>query len=211
MKELEVPQLPQLNKASSIKQVSEILDQLNKHALDIAPWPAFDYIPKATCTIAHNRDCIFLKYYVEEEVVKAAYYLPDDPVYKDSCVEFFIAFNNEEEYYNLEFNAIGTCKLNFGKNRNHRAIIPENLIKSIKYLSIIQNAGKVVQWELSLLIPTEVFFQHEFSSLSGQTCSANFYKCGDDLPTPHFLCWNNIETPEPDFHVRRCFGKVLFL
>lgn len=211
MKQLEVTRLSQLNQASSTRQVSDCLDQLDKHAIDIAPWPAFNYVPKVKFTIAHNNDCIFLKYYVEEEVVKAAYHQPDDPVYKDSCVEFFIAFDNEEEYYNLEFNAIGTCKLNFGKNRNHRTVIPENLIKSIKYLSVIQNVEDVIQWELSLLIPTEVFFQHEFTSLSGQLCHANFYKCGDELPTPHFLCWNNIKTSEPDFHVRGCFGKVLFL
>jgi hypothetical protein len=210
MKQLEVPLLSHLNKSSSMKHVSEALNHLDKHAIDIAPWPAFDYVPKVAFTVAHNNDCIFLKYYVEEEVLKAAYYQPDDPVYKDSCVEFFIAFN-KEEYYNLEFNAIGTCKLNFGKDRNDRAIIAAELIKKIRYLSVIQNADKVICWNLSLLIPMEVFSRHELTSLSGQKCRANFYKCGDDLPIPHFLCWNNIETTKPDFHVPRCFGKVQFL
>lgn len=211
MKQLEVPIFTQFKDTSFIEQVATSLNHLNKQAIDIAPWPAFNYVPKVEFAIAHNNDCIFLKYFVEEAVLKAVYNQPDDPVYKDSCVEFFISFNNDEAYYNLEFNAIGTCKLNFGRHRDDRVVISADLIRKIRYLSSIQNADHAIRWELSLIIPLEVFFQHELTGLSGQTCRANFYKCGDDLPTPHFLCWNHIDTPAPDFHVHRCFGKVLFL
>lgn len=216
MKQLEVPFFSRLQKASPIEHISASLDEMVKHPINIAPWPEFNYMPKVEFSIAHGNDCIFLKYYVTEAVVKANYYHPNDPVYKDSCVEFFIAFNDEGAYYNLEFNVIGTCKLNFGKNRNDRILISENLIRTIRYLATIQNkvtnvAIPEVQWELTLMIPVEVFSEHKLSSLSGQTCSANFYKCGDDLPVPHFLCWNTIQSVEPDFHVRECFGKLLFL
>jgi hypothetical protein len=211
MKQLNVPLLSQLHRATPMDSVSPSLDDLNKHAIEIAPWAQFNYVPKVAFSIAHNKDCIFLKYYVEEAVVKAAYHQPNDDVYKDSCVEFFIAFEGEEAYYNLEFNTIGTCKFNFGKGRGDRILISESLIKKIRYLVTIQNIENAVQWELSLAIPLNVFSQHQITSLSGKTCNANFYKCGDELPVPHFLCWNNIETPEPDFHVRRCFGSVQFL
>jgi hypothetical protein len=211
MKQLEVPLVSQLHDDFFIEQVSASLNRLHKHPIDIAPWPDSDYVPKVTFTIAHNGDSIFLKYYVEEAVVKAAYYQPDDPVYKDSCVEFFIAFDMEEEYYNLECNAIGTCKFNFGKDRNNRTIISESLIKKIRYLVTLQNIENAIRWELTLILPKEVFSQHQFTSFSGKACNANFYKCGDELPIPHFLCWNNIESPKPDFHVRKCFGKVQFL
>lgn len=212
MKQLEVPFLSYLKKASSIENISASLDEMVKHPINIAPWPEYNYMPKVEFSIGNGNDCIFLKYYVTEAVVKAAYYHPNDPVYKDSCVEFFIAFSEEEAYYNLEFNAIGTCKLNFGKIRNDRILISENLIRTIRYLATIQNKVTIpeVQWELTLMIPIEVFSEHKLPSLSGQTCSANFYKCGDDLPVPHFVCWNNIQSDEPDFHVRECFGKILF-
>jgi hypothetical protein len=39
---------------------------------------------------------------------------------------------------------------------------------------------------------------------------ANFYKCGDELPTPHFLSWNPIEWKEPSFHRPEQFGKLIF-
>ena len=157
----------------------------------------------------------FLKFYVVENEVKASYYKPDDPVYKDSCVEFFISFDGDEEYYNLEFNAIGTCKLNFGKNRNQRLRISDELIKTIRFLATIQNNtinnSQGIKWELTLMIPIAVFSKHIIKSLSQKKCSGNFYKCGDDLPVPHFLCWNNIQSAEPDFHLRKYFGEILFL
>jgi hypothetical protein len=211
MKKLDVPLLLQITENSSMEKVSEALDRLYKHAIDTAPWPAFDYVPKVKFSIAHTTKFICLKYYVEEAVIKASYYKTDDPVFKDSCVEFFIAFNGEKTYYNLEINVIGTCKLNVGNNRYDRIVVAEQLIKKIRYLSVIKNIDEAVQWQICMFIPTEVFSGHKLNDLSGQQCNANFYKCGDDLPTPHFLCWNSIDTPEPDFHVRRCFGKVVFL
>ena len=211
MKQLQAPFLPQFDKTPLSEQVSAALHHLPKHAIDIAPWPEFDYVPKIEFSIAHNKDCIFLKYYVEEAVIKAAYYQTDDPVYKDSCVEFFIAFDREEEYYNLEFNPIGTCKFNLGKDRNDRVLISESLIKKIRFLVTLQNIENTIRWELSLIIPREVFSQHQIATFSGKMCNANFYKCGDELPVPHFLCWNNIESPTPDFHVRKFFGSVQFL
>ncbi len=199
--------------ASSIEQVSSSLDQLSKELIDIAAWPEYNYKPQVSFSIGHGGDCIFLKFYVTEDVVKASYYKPDDPVYKDSCVEFFISIDGEEQYYNLEFNTIGTCKLNFGKNRNERQRIPEKLIKMIRFLATIQNNtvsnSKGIKWELVLMIPIEVFSKHKIKSFSGIKCSGNFYKCGDDLPVPHFLCWNNIQSAEPDFHLQKYFGEII--
>ena len=210
MKHLEIPFLQPLHRTSPVEEVFASLNALQRHRIDNAPWPEYAYVPKVEFSIAHGKDCIFLKYYVEEEVVKASYYQPDDPVYKDSCVEFFIAFDGEA-YYNLEFNALGTCKLNFGKNRDERVVISDKLVKTIRNYSTVKKAGSTIQWEMCLIIPGEVFSQHAITSFLGRSCKANFYKCGDDLPTPHFLCWNRVETPAPDFHAPKYFGDIMFL
>lgn len=216
MKQLEAPLLSHLDRTSQIEHISASLNNIIKHPIDNAPWPEFSYVPKVAFSIGHCNDCIFIKYYVLEAVVKCAWYKPNDPVYKDSCVEFFIAFEEDEAYYNLEPNTIGTCKLNFGSNRHSRKIISEKLISTIRYLATIQNkhgtdAKPCIQWELTLMIPVEAFSEHNIASLSGKQCSVNFYKCGDDLPVPHFLSWNNIRSAIPDFHIRKFFGKMLFL
>ncbi len=213
MKKLEVPLLTSIKRTSPMEQVSATLNELVKHPIAIAPWPEFNYTPKVEFSIAHGHDCIFIRYFVEETIVKATYYNPDDPVYKDSCVEFFIAFDDEEEYYNLEFNLIGTCKLNFGMARNNRIVVEEDLVRKIRHYTTIENisdANAGMHWALSLMIPVEVFSEHKIKSLSEKKCSANFYKCGDDLPVPHYLCWNNIVSAKPDFHLQQYFGKILF-
>ncbi|MDE6269894.1 MAG: hypothetical protein K2M12_03440, partial [Muribaculaceae bacterium] len=44
----------------------------------------------------------------------------------------------------------------------------------------------------------------------GKQLRANFYKCGDLLSTPHFLSWNRVDTPHPDFHRPEYFGAIKF-
>lgn len=213
MKQLLVPLITHLDKTSAIEQVSSLLDNMENQAIDLAPWPEFPYIPEVFFSIAHGNDCMFVKYYVTEAVVRAAWFRSNDPVYKDSCVECFIAFEEEQAYYNFEFNALGACKLNFGVDRNARIVIDERNVSALRFSTIIKNLSedKGVYWEFTLIIPLEAFSEHNFTSLSGKKARANFYKCGDELPTPHFLCWNNIKTKTPDFHSPGYFGELTFL
>ncbi|MDE6137165.1 MAG: hypothetical protein K2F97_06800, partial [Muribaculaceae bacterium] len=37
----------------------------------------------------------------------------------------------------------------------------------------------------------------------------NFYKCASATSQPHYLSWNPIDTPEPDFHRPEFFGKLI--
>lgn len=213
--QLQVSYLTGLNRHLPIKEVSDTLDTLPKFRIAHAPWPAYNYVPAVSFSLAHSRDCLFLKYYVSENAIRARYRQTNDPVYKDSCVEFFIAFNEESSYYNFEFNCVGTCLAGFGKGRENRQFLPEAVIEKIKRWAVMQTiAGdkndSTTSWQLTLIIPIEVFCQHQLVSLQGMRGKANFYKCGDDLPQPHYLAWNNIVAEKPDFHLPEFFGNVVF-
>jgi hypothetical protein len=39
----------------------------------------------------------------------------------------------------------------------------------------------------------------------------NFYKCADDTAFKHYLSWNPILTPNPDFHRPEFFGELRFV
>jgi hypothetical protein len=67
-----------------------------------------------------------------------------------------------------------------------------------------------INWTLTLAIPVQVFSFHHFNSFQGKKCKVNFYKCGDDLSQPHYLAWNNIESPKPNFHLPDFFGRAEF-
>lgn len=215
MRKLEVPFLASVNKDSSVSHISLLLNDLPRQGIETAPWPDFSYRPEVAFSIAHSDDCIFIKYYVQERSVQALHWQPNGPVYKDSCVEFFLAFGEEAGYYNLEFNCIGACLCGYGSGREKREEIPEQLLDLIKYQALLQkdHAGSEdgVSWDLTLMVPLAVFCHHRLTALRSLRCRGNFFKCGDDLPEPHFLSWSPIESEKPDFHQPRFFGDLQFV
>ncbi len=215
MKSLAVPNICTVSAETPIEEISSLLESYPRNSIEVMPWPAFTYRPDASFTVAHGEDCILLKFFVKEKAIRAIYRYTNDPVYKDSCVEFFISFDKDDGYYNIEFNCIGTCLSGFGPTRNNRKLLPEALISKIKRLALIRDsngAGKnLVEWELTCIIPLEVFVHHQIKCLRGRHCTVNFFKCGDELPEPHFLSWNGISSNSPDFHLPEFFGPMHFV
>jgi len=210
-KRIEVNYLPGIKSFKDGDEIAEQLAGLERHPISVLNWPAFPYQPAAEFTIAYQDDKIFLKYDVAEKDIKSNYLVANDPVYKDSCVEFFMAIGEDEKYYNLEFNCIGTCLAAYGTGRDEREFLPKHLIEKIQHRSFFTLKDGLVHWELTLAIPLEVFCHHSLKTFRGLTGRANFYKCGDDLPDPHFLSWNPIQTEEPDFHQSAFFGDIAFI
>lgn len=207
---IEVPLIKSVNADSSIKDIAIALNDFSKHSIDNVPWAVFSYKPECKFVIAHHNSCIFLKFFITEDAVLARFTQPNDLVYQDSCVEFFIAFNGEEEYYNLEFNCIGTCYLGYGKGKLDREDAPVDIIQKIKSTSFLYSDNAKIKWELTVIIPNEVFYHNIQPNLLSNPCKANFYKCGDDLPIPHYLSWNNIKSDTPNFHLSDFFGNLNF-
>lgn len=189
-----------------------LLDGFPTQEIVYTPWKDFPYKPDVRVAIAHSEDCIFLKYFVAENAIRAVNSQINSSVWEDSCVEFFIHFNDDKGYYNFEFNCIGTQLGGFGKSRSDRDFLPKEIVGTIQTESFISKVKvkEAVYWELSVAIPLTVFIHHPIPSLSGQECRVNFHKCGDLLPVPHFLAWNNIQSAEPNFHLPEFFGEVCF-
>jgi hypothetical protein len=209
-KRIKAKYLPGMDPFNGCDAIAEQLDRFEKYPIAELNWPLFPYQPAAAFALAYQEDFIFLKYYVSEIDIKTTYLVSNEPVYRDSCVEFFIAIGEDEKYYNFEFNCIGTCLAAYGANRLEREFLSKSLIQKIQHRSSFKLKDGLVNWGLTLVIPIEVFCHHSLKTLKGLTGKANFYKCGDDLPVPHFLSWNPIKTEEPDFHQPGFFGDILF-
>lgn len=208
MKTLDIPAISGLPK-KPLASLTQALDALPRHRLAEMPWPG-DYIkPTVAFAVGHDQHCIYLKYYVQEQQVQAKYRQTNGPVYKDSCVELFIAFNDELAYYNLEFNCLGTCLVGFGEDRHNRQLLPASTVEKIQAWAALTVDGQVT-WELTLAIPATVFSAHRIATFQGMQARANFYKCGDELPTPHYLTWSPVQAPQPDFHQPEFFGELRF-
>ncbi|MBS1606277.1 MAG: hypothetical protein JST42_26700 [Bacteroidetes bacterium] len=183
---------------------SLLLDGLPRHLLDICPWPEFPLArPVTHFAVAHNKSAIYLKFFVDEVDPRITFTEHNDPVYKDSCVEFFLSLDKGASYYNMEWNAAGVCLMMYGRSRQGRTAVSPALIRSSDLG--VQASG----WSLALYIPVSVFGCD--SGLSGMHATANFYKCGDECREPHYIVWNDIRTPAPDFHQPRYFGDLIFL
>lgn len=218
MKQLEVPFLAGNGQLTDLEQVADLLDAQPFHALAEQPWPLYRNRVQASFAIAHSGEAIYLKFRVAEPYVLATCRQANEPVYRDSCVEFFLAPGPDRQtYYNLEFNCTGTCLMGYGpQNLARREYLPATLSDKIRRRARLQAGGEagapgLLSWDLTLVIPLEVFCYHPMSSLQKLSGSANFYKCGDKLPQPHFLTWNPIEAPEPNFHLPAFFGDIHFL
>jgi hypothetical protein len=208
-----VPQLSCITRDSELQEISSILDQMECHVIERMPWELFPYKPQVSFSIAYTDDCILLKYYVQEKTIRVVHTQDNAPVHEDSCVEFFIAFNDDDEYYNLEFNCGGACLFGLGKSISKRQLIGQEVINKIRRQSVIQrvvDGENRINWELTLVIPLEIFIYHPISHLKGRQCRVNFYKCGDLLPEPHFLAWKNIDAASPNFHLPEFFGLMYF-
>lgn len=200
-----------------VESLSLLMDKENIefHAINHVNWSTYPYQPTVKFRMAYSDQGILLNYQVEEEAVRAKYGNDNGSVWTDSCVEFFIIPANDEIYYNVETNCAGTVLIGAGATRNNREHAPlETLAKIQRWSSLGREPFEVREgkcnWELSLIIPYESFFKHTIDSLEGTTVKANFYKCGDELPTPHFLSWNRIEIEKPDFHRPDYFGEISF-
>ncbi len=217
MKTLEVTKLDFGTKYPGLDDISERLDSLNvRNPVGEVNWKGFDYKPDVNFTMAYTDNEILLKFEVTEQWFKAEKTETNQEVYEDSCVEFFVSPSDDRIYYNLEFNAIGTCLMGAGTGRNDRKRADPEVISKIRrktsagHKTVSEKKGRFF-WTITIAIPLIVFSRHEIKNLTGKTFRANFYKCGDKLTVPHYLTWSPIGTENPDYHRPEYFGLLKFV
>ena len=198
----------------ALASIEEAGQKLVYHEIANDSWGSGSSDCAARFKIGHTGTALFLKYKVEEPFLRVKTRANNDSVHFDNCVELFFAFPGDEHYYNFEFNCLGSVKAAFGRGRTNRKAFPDEVVDRIAdNISIALNninTGRKICWELTVLLPIDVFIFHKYPSLSGLSCRGNFTKCGEKLPNPHFLSWSNIRSAKPDFHQKEFFGEVVF-
>ena len=177
-------------------------------------WAEHPYCPKVSVRIGHFQTVLWLKFHVVEDRIRALETRTHGEVYKDSCVEFFISFDRTN-YYNFEFNCIGTPHLAYGPGREDRKFVPLPLMEHMAIHASLgpqpfEEKSGTFDWTLTVRVPVACLAFDKMTSLSGLQASANFYKTGSGLSVPHYLSWKPISTPHPDFHRPEFFGDVTF-
>jgi hypothetical protein len=193
-------------------------NKVNPIAINHYLWLDNGYKPEVQVRLVHSDDLLKLHYRVFEENPLIRYTAMNDPVYMDSCIEFFVQPTPETDarYLNFEWNAGGALLLGLGEGRGDRVLIKDTdpgLFSFRSQIGLVHPEDGRRCWEAEFSIPVP-WIQNRFPAFElteGKTCRANFYKCGDETALPHFGCWNRVQSTTPDFHRSEDFGILRFI
>lgn len=181
-----------------------IIDQVNWKELYPKSLPV-------TVRIAHDTEQLYLYYMTKGEAVRAVNTKDFGSVWEDSCVEFFMQREGAKTYRNFECNILGALLAASHETRAVGEELTQEVASIYRYSTIhhrYEGDDQVSDWSLYLEIPKKAMGFSLDESLAGQKIRVNFYKCGDKTPEPHYISWNPINLPSPDFHVPQFFGLL---
>ena len=182
-----------------------------------------DHKPKTSVRLLYDSSDIFGIVRVEDRYVRSIHTEYLSPVYKDSCVEFFVKPKKDRGYFNFEFNCSGVllCSYIVDPARTPEGFrdfvkLPE---EDEKQVLIYHSMPDIVEpeisepmtWFIEFIIPFSLLEKYvgSIGKVSGQSWYANFYKCGDETSHPHWASWTPL--PEKNFHLPECFGRIEFV
>ncbi len=130
-----------------------------------------------------------------------------DEVCKDSCLEFFFCPKDDGRYFNFEANPNGALYVGYGLKGKNRCRLHRENFGEIFQVTPFEIPGG---WGLELTVPASFvqIFVPDFALQAGMTLRANFFKCGDETEAEHYMSWNPVEVPRPNFHLPEFFGEI---
>jgi hypothetical protein len=184
-------------------------DSVEKAEIDTPQWVKPPEGLAAFARLCYDRKNLKVSLRAREKNIRSRISGLTGMVCNDSCLEFFFSpLEGDLRYFNFEFNPQGAMYLGYGTDRHHsyRLYIPE----SRELFSVVPFAAEG-EWGVDFSVPVSFInvYLPSFVPERGRAFRANFYKCGDETEVPHYLAWNTVESPEPDFHRPECFGRII--
>jgi len=169
--------------------------------IDKNRWGDFEKAPETVFKMLRCPNGFALLMHTVERHLRAEIVKENGMVCTDSCMEFFFKPDNHDvNYLNFECNPRGVMYLSIGAGRHGRTLLDDREIFHIESRAVEGD------WSLKLFIPDSFILSH-FAKISS-VCRGNFYKCGDLTDHEHYAAWNEVEVPQPDFHVPDFFGYI---
>lgn len=171
-------------------------------------WLESDHI-KTCAQICYDDEALYVRMQAVEPHIRAEYTAPLSMVCRDSCMEFFFApVPEDDRYINFEINPNCCTCIGIGSGRADSVrLVPSNEEELFQKKAERTADG----WQVSYRIPVS-FLRALFPGYrpeSGTVIRANCYKCGDSAEKAHYLAWNPIDCPTPDFHRLCDFGAMI--
>lgn len=211
VKTIEAPYVEGIGNLSRTGLEDVMLHKSAKAAVDSVNWPEeYPYAPECSVRIARGDNHLAVMFDVTGKDIRAVEMDDNGRSWEDSCCEIFLSADGKT-YFNIEVTCIGSVLIGKGEGRQGRVQLPVDDVATVRRWSSLERksydiSGGEHHWTVMVLIPFTVMgldSAHLPDELFG-----NFYKCGDLTAHPHFVSWNPIDTPSPDFHRPEFFGKI---
>ena len=180
-------------------------------AIDSVNWPeAYPYAPECSVRIARGDSHLAVMSDVTGKDLRAVEMSDNGRSWEDSCCEVFLSADGKT-YFNIEVTCIGSVLIKKGTERQGRITLPMEEVAKVRRWSSLERksydiSGGDHHWTIMVLIPFTVIELNPADL--PDALFGNFYKCGDLTAHPHFVSWNPIDVPAPDFHRPEFFGKI---
>lgn len=163
---------------------------------------------RMTQQLCYDDKALYVRQQAWESAIRAEYSTPLSPVHEDSCMEFFFALDADERYFNFEINPNGCIELGFGRTVKTASALCHKAEQETFRPCCVRTSGG---WAAEYRLPLDFFrlFYPDFRLVPGIRFRGNCYKCGDRTEHPHFLAWNPVHTPTPDFHRPEFLGEMI--
>lgn len=163
---------------------------------------------QATAKACHDGGHLYVRMEAKEKDIRATLTGPLDQVCNDSCMEFFFAPDRDDNrYFNFEWNKLCNAYVGFGGARKTRA---RQILKDPKVLFAPASFDTADGWGIEFRIPASFIRMYMPGFAFAGEAACNFYKCGDETKTPHYLAWAALTSDRPDYHRRQDFGTLRF-
>lgn len=158
-------------------------------------------------------DGFYLKMVCEEKEPLRTYENVLDPVFRDSAMEAFFQFENEERirgsavYLNFEVNANGALLAAYGSGRAYRTFFTKDELEAFECKAALEDESWNFQLHIPLKILNEIYGPLNLGRGSRFTC--NFYKISEAKEIEHYASCFPIRSEIPSFHMPEYFGEAV--
>lgn len=181
-----------------------------------------DHRPVTAARLLYDDEALHGIFLVQDRYVRGRFTRFQDPVWRDSCVEFFVQPGGAGPYFNFEFACGGAFLAHYvtdprrsgGKVAGFTPLAESDAAAVRVYHSlpavVEPEISQPTLWRLEFAIPLALLAKYaEFSRpAAGHIWRANFYKCAEENSHPHWAAWAPVD--ELNFHLPRCFGTLRF-
>lgn len=181
-----------------------------------------EFRPVVECKLQYTKAGIWGIFHVKDRYVRALSRSSRDPVWLDSCVEFYAAPSSDNGYFNLEINCGGTFlmwHIRDHRIRNKKFVdsLPLDQ-KSLDQIQIHATLPKLVDpeirepitWNITFFVPFSLYEKYAgpVGNVPGSLWRMNLYKCAGNNSIPHSMSF--VRVPSGDFHSPEYFSYIRF-